>query len=374
MSIALGSALPISAGQNIIFSGERLGQLQLTDAVLNDGHVSMKPDTRATARDTSGPAKDRAHFRSTISTGKLDVESFDQLVVSWNALCHSGSWLVVEARVGNGAGWSRWYNLGYWAADQTTLERTSIKEQKDERGDVSTDVLVLENEASSAEVRIHLCAMRPTRGPGLRLLALSFDRSKRQPSRTASDRKAWGTVLNVPEISQLSYPPKGGVWCSPTSVTMVMNYWASLQNRPEWKTDVRATAAGVFDKAWNGTGNWTFNTAFAGARPGLAAICMRLNSMEDVEQWVLRGVPVVLSISSDILHQRGGSGGGHLVVCVGFDDKGNPVVNDPYANFAKNQKVRRVYDRERLLQAWQNRSSLGASYIICPTEMLQAAS
>jgi hypothetical protein len=76
---------------------------------------------------------------------------------------------------------------------------------------------------------------------------------------------------------------------------------------------------------------------------------------------------VVLSISGDVLHGRGGSGGGHLVVCAGFDRHGNPVVNDPFADLSKGERVRRTYPRERLLEAWW--TSLGTVYLIQPEDI-----
>jgi len=62
------------------------------------------------------------------------------------------------------------------------------------------------------------------------------------------------------------------------------------------------------------------------------------------------------------------SGGtnGHLVVIVGFDASGDPIVNDPAA--WSNQTVRRVYDRAQFERVWL-RGSDGTAYVIHPPEV-----
>ena len=57
----------------------------------------------------------------------------------------------------------------------------------------------------------------------------------------------WSHELAVPECSQMVYPDGGTVWCSPTSVSMVLAYWQ--QETGPCEPRVRATVAGVFDPA-----------------------------------------------------------------------------------------------------------------------------
>ena len=45
-------------------------------------------------------------------------------------------------------------------------------------------------------------------------------------STPAGDPALWDRVLPVPECSQMVYPDGGDVWCSPTSTSMVVAYWA----------------------------------------------------------------------------------------------------------------------------------------------------
>ena len=63
------------------------------------------------------------------------------------------------------------------------------------------------------------------------------------------------------------YPDGGEVWCSPTSTSMVLAYWAGDTGPCEPR--VRAAVEGVYDWVYDGHGNWPFNTAYAAtAGPG----------------------------------------------------------------------------------------------------------
>ncbi len=369
LSFSCGCA-PAHAGELTLFHGERLSRLSL-DGCQSGAVVTLRTSNRSASADRDGPAKGIRHVRGTAETPEISSEQgFNQVVVSWNAECPSGSWLVLHARARKQNGWTRWYNMGWWNAANVPFKRTSADRQRDADGQVDTDTLVLNEVCSAAQVRVTLCAPDAASSPRLKLLACSLARTgQTQPDPGASEAIR-GAVLDVPRISQRSYPPKGDVWCSPTSVTMVMNYWAAQRGNREWAAKVPDAAAAIHDERWGGTGNWTFNTAFAGSFPGLAAVVARVNGFADVEAWIARGVPVILSIQSNILHGRSGSGGGHLVVCAGFDQNGDAVVNDPYADLPNGQSVRRTYPREALLKAWHNARSPGTIYLICPTDLL----
>ena len=93
---------------------------------------------------------------------------------------------------------------------------------------------------------------------------------------TSTPGPSVGTVLDVPTYSQMThcghYPQWGGggeAWCSPTSTAMVLGYYG-LQPGPfgdvargHADPQVDHTARMVFDHAYDGTGNWAFNTAYA---------------------------------------------------------------------------------------------------------------
>jgi|DewCreStandDraft_4_1066084.scaffolds.fasta_scaffold03294_10 uncharacterized protein YvpB len=360
---------PVCSAALKVFEGEELASWSREGCSFDAGAkaITLLTDRPVSSVFSEGPPAGIRHARGRATSPEIPAtEPFDQIIVSWNALCPEGSWVVIEARARLKDRWTKWFNLGWWTGDDRLFRRTSPEPQKDADGRVDTDVLLLTSPASAVQLRVTLCARDPEKSPVLRRAACSLSRSGASPREESTRSSSGAVVLDVPEISQLSYPPRGNVWCSPTSVVMVLNYWAAERDNPLWKTDVPKAAAGIHDLRWGGTGNWTFNTAFAGSLPGISAVCTRLNGFADVEKWIRQGVPVVLSISNNVLHGRGESGGGHLIVCVGFDEKGNPVVNDPYADLTKGQRVRRTYPRDRLLKAWW--SSLGTVYLILPED------
>lgn len=290
---------------------------------------------------------------------------WEELVVSWNAVAPLGCGLKIEARTIRADRATAFYTMGLWADDTADQPRTSVNGQKDEDGDVLTDTLVLNQPAQKVQVRLTWRGVNAADGR-LKFLGLSFARRAAADPTGISDRRGWGRVNSVPELSQLSYEG-GEVWCSPTSVSMVLGYWAQVLKRPELKIDVPEVAAGVFDPGWPGTGNWPFNTAFAGKFPDMRAYVMRCRGISDLESWVASGVPPILSVSSDVLNGRVRDRvSGHLVVCVGFTDTGEVILNDPGVSLARGQKVRRTVSRERLLKAWAG--SRQTAYLIHPEE------
>ena len=131
---------------------------------------------------------------------------------------------------------------------------------------------------------------------------------------------------------------------------------------------VRAAVEGVFDWIYDGHGNWPFNTAYA-ATFGLEGYVARFTSLSQVEEWVAAGVPVVTSIAwgkGDLTGAPIPSSSGHLMVVVGFDASGNPIVNDPAA--ATNEEVQRTYLRGEFETQWLSASG-GTVYLIYPASL-----
>jgi uncharacterized protein YvpB len=281
---------------------------------------------------------------------QIDVpHRWDELVVSWNASCPPSTRLVVEARAFDGFKWTRFYSLGIWAED---LSRESVRGQKDSDATVQTDTLCAKRSMRAAQVRLTLIGDGTT--PSLKFLGASFlDSSAPLPSATRTNRAAWGKTIEVPRRSQLGYPGASG-WCSPTCISMLLAYWGGEMHRPEMDLSVPEVAVAVHDRNWPGTGNWPFNTAFAGKFPGMRAYVTRFDELAQVEDLLASGVPVALSVSSDLLNGKAkDEGNGHLIVVVGFTESGDVVVNDPWPNPKQENSLRKVFPRERVLKAWQ---------------------
>ncbi|QFP77900.1 peptidase C39 family protein [Deinococcus sp. AJ005] len=287
----------------------------------------------------------------TLTSAPLSAPAFDELVPSWNAVTPGAGSVSVEVRAQTGAAWSRWYSFGTWSS---TEGRSSLNGQKDSAGQVMTDTLRLTKKATAYQYRVTL------RGEGTTLRLLAFNTSDRARQSaglgTISDRAAWGKVNDVPQRSQMIYPDGGEVWCSPTSVSMILAARGVDVTVPQ-------AAKATYDRAYDGTGNWSFNAAYAGAL-GMRAYVTRLPSLAAAEKFTGAGLPIAVSLGwkkGELPGAAIATSSGHLMVLIGFDKAGNPVLNDPAA--PSNETVRRTYPRAAFEKLWLSHSG-GLSYVI----------
>ena len=296
-------------------------------------------------------------FTSPELTAPID---WDELVVSWNV--SPGVHLKVEARAIYPSHATRYYTMGLWSEDMAHFPRESVRRQRDEDGLVKMDTLVLSNVTRKVQLRITAGGAGGQRM--LRFLGLSFCNSTVAATVLTPNRAAWGKVLEVPERRQGEYEGGGG-WCSPTSLSMDLAYWSEQLHRPELNHTVPETAEAIADGLRGDTGNWPFNTAYAGHYPGMRAYVTRLGDVAELEDWIAAGIPVVISVSSYLTNDRtNGPDNGHLIVCVGFTDKGDVVTNNPGVSVRRNIRARQVYAREKVANAWKK--SKNAVYLVYP--------
>jgi hypothetical protein len=271
-------------------------------------------------------------------------------VLSWNVPAAAGIGWKFEARPLPAAPGQGFYVLGWWSSDPgSSHPRESVSGQKDEWAEVQTDTLVLRQPAEAVEVRVTCHGSTVGGRFALSFLGLSFLDNRVPPPLLEPNRAAWGRELPVPERSQAAYPEGISAWCSPTSLTMLLAYWAAQLERPELALEVPIVARNVHDPQWPGTGNWSFNMAYAGSFPGVRAYVTRLAAVSELEDWIAAGVPVAVSLSYNLLRgQPRDRSDGHLVVVRGFTEEGAVIVNDPGVG----RGIRRVFTRANLIQAW----------------------
>ena len=294
--------------------------------------------------------------------------AFKDAIASWNAAAPAGTWVETLVRARLGDRWTKWYNLGIWTESDGAVQRHSVKQQGDADGTVSVDTLTLSQKTKEAanayQMKVRLFGTPGSAVPSLRAAALATSTAAEKPRALAEGNPAyWSHALAVPECSQMVYRDGGPVWCSPTSVSMVVAYWQRETGACEPR--VRATVSGVYDFMYDGHGNWPFNSAFAATR-GLESWVGRLTSLAEAERWVNAGVPLVISYGWGNGQLTGApipTSNGHLTVLVGFDAAGNPVINDPAA--AADADVQRTYPRAELETLWLQHSG-GTVYAIYP--------
>jgi hypothetical protein len=289
--------------------------------------------------------------------------NWEQLILSWNADAPTGTALKVEATAITGGTRTGFYVLGNWSLNARAFPRGSLRGQQDTDGAVKTDTLVLNRPASAAQIRLTL---EGTNGmlPNLKFFGLSFSDFRQPAALCLPNTAVWGRSVVTPEESQYGYE-EGRGWCSPTCVSMVLAYWARTLDRRELEASVPQVAAAVYDPAYPGTGNWSFNTAFAGSIPGMRSYVSRFDDLSEVEAWIGAGIPVVLSARWDLLEPgRHPDPEGHLIVCIGFTADGDVVVNEPATRLDRGESVRRVYRRQDVRRAWA--ASGNTVYLIYP--------
>ena len=289
---------------------------------------------------------------------------WDQLVVSWNAQTPPGAWLKVEVKGLYPDHETKFFTMGVWSSDAALHPRGSVRHQHDDDGRVNDDTLLLERPGADLQLRLTLGGTDSTSAPKLKFVGLSFLDSRVHPDPLPANHAVWGKIIATTERSQHSYAEEKG-WCSPTSLSMVLTRWGELLHRPELEADVPVVAAGVYDPVFGGTGNWPFNTAYAGGFPGMRAYVARFSDISELEDWIAAGIPVIISAPWHLLSPgREDTGSGHLTVCIGFTETGDVVINDPATNLQKGQKVRHIYKRENVINAWKQ--SKNTVYLVYP--------
>jgi hypothetical protein len=267
---------------------------------------------------------------------RLLFEPARRAVLSWNTYAPEGKLSFRLLRAHEPA--SKWYDYAEWHPSG----RKSFSPASDRDG-VSVDVDIIDAEQPFDGVELL------SEGVHFNLLACAT------PVRNAPSlpyaRDAF--ILDVPALSQYTTEGERG-WCSPTSLAMVHAFHGLASS-------VEETARAVADRAYNGTGNWSFNVAYSGSL-GLRAAVVFLRNLDHAARLIERNVPVVISYSwrdgelpgAPLEHSDG-----HLAVLTGFTSNGDCAVNDPAA-----PAVRAVYPRGALEALWLRNG--GLAYAIAP--------
>jgi len=276
---------------------------------------------------------------------------FSDLIPSWSATTPPGSWIEVRVTGPD----ERPHRITQWSSQDVPGHRTSLPGDPE----VDTDVWRPTKGADVYRLAVLLHHRRGTHGPTLHRLGAVVSAGAVRPT-TSTPSGMTEPVLDVPRLSQMTWKEVGGAgWCSPTAVSMVLAHAGRLPPG----TDIPAAAHDVFDPAYDGTGNWSFNTAWAASLAGHAFVT-RLHDLREAEAFVGAGIPLVASVA----YPAGGLPGapthatdGHLVVIRGFTETGDVVTNDPAA--PSEHSVRRTYDRAAFERAWLAGSG-GTVYVI----------
>jgi hypothetical protein len=212
---------------------------------------------------------------------------------------------------------------------------------------IDTDVVSAASGIAAVQVRSH----QP-------LVRVAASTPPTEPPRAEAPAADARRELGVPEHSQyVAEAPEQRGWCVPASVAMLVGAWGIVPS-------VAEVAAGVFDRGYNGTGNWTFAVAYAGTC-GLAGAAAYLRDLVNAERFIAAGLPFAASISWDGWEALRGAplerSDGHVLVVRGFDARGDVIVNDP-----AQAAVRHVYERAAFARCWLDHG--GVALLVAPPE------
>ncbi|NRQ48439.1 peptidase C39 family protein [Aeromicrobium stalagmiti] len=332
--------------------------------------------------EVSGGTKtyDRGYWKGPWQKAGFDAKA---LIPSWSITTPGGTWARIDVRVRDGATVGSWDTVARWAGGTSSIKRSSYGSQSDDLARLSTDT-VLANSGKTFDqwqVRVLLLKPRGTKtSPTLHAVnGVASTYTARNLNSASSTTMTSTKDLAVPMSSQMihegEFPQYGGggeAWCSPTSTSMVMRYFgkgpakADYTWSPYADSFVDHAARYTFDHAYDGTGNWPFNTAYA-AGYSLDTFVTRLHTLRDAEAFIKAGIPLVASVAfgkGELSGSPISATPGHLMVIRGFTSSGQVIANDPAA--PKNSTVRRTYSRAQFERAWL-RGSGGVVYVIRPT-------
>lgn len=295
---------------------------------------------------------------------------FTQMIPSWNVSTPAGTGVrfFVRTRDVKTEEWSPWLYVGYWGHSSPINAL-----RKFPGGVVDEDTVKLNRPANAWQIRATLESFETDVkiNPSVRRISVVYSgmvaddqmaawRHRHRVGRaglavaTTEASVKWAIDLRVPYRAQGDTPEAlQGQTCSPTSVSMVLEYWG--KNIPTTEN-----AIAIWDEENRMFGNWDRAVARAGELR-LDAWVTRYRNWDQVKATIASGQPIIASIRfkegefpSSIL----ASSAGHLIVIRGMTASGDLICNDPGNRIGNGI----VYKASELGHAWFDHG--GAAYII----------
>ncbi len=291
---------------------------------------------------------------------------FNDLLPSWNVDVPPGGAFTVAIRVGRREGdfWTPYYFLGTWGR----REPLKGKHLRDENGFINIDYFQSSKKFDRIQYRFHLEQGEGGQWPVPRRVALAYSNTLNDADLARKFRKPvdpgpkekWARRLPIPFRSQRWEDAKiRGMICSPTSVSMVLEYRGV--KRPT--VEVCNT---IYDPAYRMYGNWW--RAVQGAYTyGIPGRIERFGDWNAVKRHIAAGQPIIASIrikKGEMSHAPNRESDGHLMIIAGFDENGDVLVNDPAAQTVEQGVT--TYKRADMDKVWLARGGVG--YILLPAK------
>lgn len=328
--------------------------------VIEDGVLAWKgfsPSDIATLR-ASRTDLEVAPGGSFISPRFSPTRPFRESIASWNLDVGEGGGAILELAVGSGPDPTRshWMRIGVVGALPASVASEGVPASTPDGGRIDVDIFRGDSDVTFAELRIR-AFIQPVVVRSLVLIATRREEPATNGDAGSQDAAVAATERRLPvpfRSQQVEAASLRARICSPTSVSMVMQYRGVHLTTAE-------VAGRVFDRDHDLYGNWPRNVQ-AAHEAGLRGYVARISSWAQVEALIAADVPLVISIAVKE-GQLGGapytSTAGHLLVLTGFSKDGDVHVNDPAAHDASAGVT--TYRRAELEVVWIQRG--GTAYI-----------
>ena len=247
---------------------------------------------------------------------------FTEMLASWNAYTTDGTVEVsVSVKKADGT-YTDWYSWGVWSAQSGI---SGSRSSSDRDGKLDIDTLLLSEEAPGY-IRFRIDLVK-TGEEAPAVFNVTFACNKTTGKLSAPSKTS--VKLTVNKRYQYDVPDIGGRICSPTSLSMALDYWGQSG------FETADTAAGVYDNSEQIYGNWSYNVAWAGEL-GYNAY-LDYYDIGALKYTLSKNIPVVCSVRVRS-GQLSGSGmpnystDGHLLCAVGYESVDGVEwisINDP---------------------------------------------
>ena len=281
---------------------------------------------------------------------------FDELIFSWNGMRPKiGKWTFWASIFAEE--WSPWIKYAEWSSK---LQKTFKHAPQGSKVESFQDAVYPKDGLCDAfQVKV-----TAEDGADLKLLdALFVCLSDLSSHAVSVPQETLRTVLlpNVPRRSQLKLEhPRYLDFCSPTATSTAINYLLGAK-----KTDPIAFAEKIHDDEFDIYGNWILNTAQAFQELGGKFRCRveRLSSFSMLHSFLVRGLPVIVSIRGPLAGSYRPMTFGHLICVIGYDDE-QQKVHCIDSGFPEDDQTNVSYPLKDFLDAWARRQNL--AYVFTP--------
>lgn len=288
----------------------------------------------------------------TITTEKLSVMPFSQLIFSWDSMPLRTGFYTFWAQVRNykTKKWGVWHKMMDWGATHQRsyahLGTTCFSTYHHVRLEVDPAVL-------ADGYRIKIVAHGGADLSSLWAYGVNIANFLLfEPEDVSSLVFDAGSVYvkGVDRHAQLAVAHKDNKRiCSPTCCSLLTSYLSGLSIDPAVMADM------VYDPGLDAYGSWQFNTASLfhhNHHRQVYFFVVRLNSFLSVYEQLVRGIPVVLSVKGAIEGAPKEYPHGHLLTVVGYDAKKKMVICHDSATDMVDE-VCRYYPLESFVRAWE---------------------